>query len=145
MVTLGRTPNCLINKVADLKEHDGKNLLHLAAGIAAFEDDTRFFIRLLDLRFPLYSADNNLDYPAYLLCYIKNDSKFLTTYYALIDAGFDLNFPNADGFTFLQKLIIEGKYLSITKIEGIIRTRPNLSRGDYNEIEAKVALSWVRT
>lgn len=65
---VGRTPQCLINKVADLKEHDGKNLLHLAAGIAANEDDPRFFVRLLDLKFPLYSADNDYDFPAFLLC-----------------------------------------------------------------------------
>lgn len=98
---LGRTPLCLINKVADIKEHDGKNLCHLAAMVAASEDDPRFFVRLLDLRFPLYSADQNLDYPAFILCGIQNDSKFLTCYYALIDAGFDLNLPNSDGVTFL--------------------------------------------
>jgi len=101
MGKLGRTPLCLINKVADLKEYDGKNLLHLAAGIAAKENDPRFFVRLLDLRFPLYSADNNLDYPSFILCSMQNDSKFLTAYYALIDANFDLNFPNSDGLTFL--------------------------------------------
>lgn len=145
MAKLGRTPLCLINKVADIKEHDGKNLLHLAAGIAAYEDETRFFVRLLDLRFPLYSADTNLDYPPFLLCSVKNDSKFLTSYYALIDAGFDLNFPNSDGLTFLQKLIITGEHLSMTKIEGIIRTRPQMTRDHWAEIEAKVALSWVRT
>jgi hypothetical protein len=54
---LGRTPLCLINKVADIREQDGRNLLHLAALVASTEEDTRFFIRLLDLRFPLYSED----------------------------------------------------------------------------------------
>jgi hypothetical protein len=54
---VGRTPLCLINKLADLKEIDGKNLLHLAAGIAAKEDDHRYFIRLLDLKFPPYGID----------------------------------------------------------------------------------------
>jgi len=34
---LGRTQNCLINAVAAIKEKDGKNLLHLAAAIAASE------------------------------------------------------------------------------------------------------------
>jgi len=51
----------LINKLADLKVDDGKNLLHLAAGIAAQEseeDNTRYFKRLLDLRFPLYNMDS---------------------------------------------------------------------------------------
>ena len=67
---VGRTPYCLINRLADIKEIDKKNLLHLAAGIAANEDDPRFFVRLLDLRFPLYSADVDLNYPAFLLCSI---------------------------------------------------------------------------
>jgi len=49
---LGRTKYCLVNKVAELREKDGKTLLHLAAAIAALEDDTRFFIRLLDMHFP---------------------------------------------------------------------------------------------
>jgi len=55
---LGRTSMCLINKIADFKEKDGKNILHLAAAIAAKEDDTRFFIRLLDLKIPLYHDDD---------------------------------------------------------------------------------------
>jgi len=55
---LGRTSMCLINKIADLHEMDGKNMLHLAALIAAKEDDTRFFVRLLDLKFPVYSEDD---------------------------------------------------------------------------------------
>ena len=142
---IGRTPACLINKVADIKEHDGKNLLHLAAMIACSEDDPRFFIRLLDLRFPLHSVDQNLDYPAFILCGIENDQKFLTCYYALIEAGFDLNLPNPDGMTFLQKLIITGEYLSMNKVNGIIQTRPEMTRDHWMEIEAKVALSWVRT
>lgn len=40
--------------MAELRERDGKNLLHLAAAIACNEDDTRYFIRLLDLHFPMY-------------------------------------------------------------------------------------------
>ena len=82
---------CLINKIADFKEKDGKNILHLAAAIAAKEDDTRFFIRLLDLKIPLYHDDDQLDYPPFLITQVQNDSKFLTSYYALIGAGFDLN------------------------------------------------------
>jgi hypothetical protein len=106
----------LINKLADLKVDDGKNLLHLAAGIAAQEseeDNTRYFKRLLDLRFPLYNMDSKQDFPPFLICGIKNDSEFLTSYYALIDAGFDLNYPNSDGLTFLQKLLITCPNLTI--------------------------------
>lgn len=57
--TLGKSPLCLINKVADICESDGKNISHLAAIIAVQEEDPRFFIRLLELRFPLYSADHD--------------------------------------------------------------------------------------
>ena len=141
---IGRTPLCLINRVADLKEHDGKNLLHLTAGIAASENDPRFFMRLIDLKFPLYSADENNDFPAFIISQVSNDSKFLTSYYALIDAGFDLNFPNADGITFLQKLVIYSDHLTLAKIEGIIKTKPQLTREHWTELEAKVTVSWVR-
>jgi len=34
---LGRTQSCLVNAVAGIKEKDGKNLLHLAAALAAGE------------------------------------------------------------------------------------------------------------
>jgi hypothetical protein len=68
----------------------------------------------------------------------------LTSYYALIGAGFDLNLQNKDGMTFLQKLLITGE-ISMNKIQGIIQTRPDLTMEQYSEIEAKVALSWVRT
>ena len=73
---------------------DGKNMLHLAALIAAKEDDTRFFVRLLDLKFPLYSEDDHMNFPPFYISQVKNDSKFLTSYYALIGAGFDLNYAN---------------------------------------------------
>ena len=123
---------------------DGKNMLHLAALIAAKEDDTRFFVRLLDLKFPLYSQDDQMNFPPFFIAQVTNDSKFLTSYYALIGAGFDLNFPNEDGMTFLQTLLITGE-ISMNKIHGIIQTRPSLTLEIYRDIEAKVALSWVRT
>ncbi len=69
----------------------------------------------------------------------------MTAYYALIDAGFDMNFPNPDGLTFLQKLIITGEHLSMNKITGILNTRPVFTAEHLAEIEAKVAFSWVRT
>lgn len=87
-------------------EPNGQNLLHMAAQIAVSEEDTTFFIRLLDLKFPLYHADNESNYPSFMLTEVKNDSKFLTSYYALLESDFDLNHPNAEGLTFLQKQII---------------------------------------
>ena len=83
---LGRTPLCLVNALADIKVDDGKNLLHLAAGIAAQvpdEDNTRYFKRLLDLNFPLYNMDEKKDFPPFLICGIRNDNEFLSCYYAL--------------------------------------------------------------
>ena len=146
---IGRTQLCLINALADLKEHDGKNLLHLAASIAAHDskdDTTRYFKKLIDdLRFPLYHLDDNNDYPPFLLCGVKPDAEFLTCYYAMIDAGFDLNYPNPDGLTFLQKLVITAPNLTLQKITGILKTKPEISRQDLQQLDAKVALSWVRT
>lgn len=91
------TKFCLVNKVADLREKDGKNLLHLTAAIAANDDDTRYFIRLLDMHFPLYDMDNELAFPAFYTVNVKSDSKFSSTYNALCMQGFDLNYPNSDG------------------------------------------------
>ena len=56
-----------------------------------------------------------------------------------------MNLPNPDGITFLQKLIITGEFLSMNKVNGIIQTRPEMTRDHWMELEAKVALSWVRT
>jgi hypothetical protein len=78
------TKFCLVNKVAELREKDGKNLLHLAAAIAANEDDTRYFIRLLDLHFPQYDMDNELRFPAFYIADVANDSKFSSTYNAMM-------------------------------------------------------------
>lgn len=106
--------------MADFAEPDGKNLLHLAAQIAVAEEDTSFFVRLLDLKFPLYHADSQKNYPAFILTDIKNDSKFLTSYYAMLESGFDLNYPNKEGLTFLQKQIINSESLSMNRITGIV-------------------------
>lgn len=63
-VGIGRTPLCLINKLADITEYDEKNLLHLAAAVASQygtekEDHTFYFKMLLELKFPLYNEDDN--------------------------------------------------------------------------------------
>jgi hypothetical protein len=128
---LGRTSRCLINKMADLHEADGKTMLHLAALIAAKEDDTRFFVRLLDLKFPVYTEDDQMNLAPFFITQVENDSKFLTSYYALIGMSFDLNYPNKDGMTFLQTLLITGE-ISMNKIQGIIQTRPNLTIEIYD-------------
>lgn len=70
--------------MAEVTGPDGKNLLHLAAQVSVTDEDTNYFIRLLDLKFPLYTPDTQRNFPAFILTNIKNDSKFLTTYYALI-------------------------------------------------------------
>jgi hypothetical protein len=93
----------LVNRVSMITTDDGKNLLHLAA-VKALEDsgeETQYFTRLMDLKFPLYNVDQKNNYPAFILTNIKNDSKFMTAYYALLEKGFDINYPNPSGLTFL--------------------------------------------
>ena len=106
--------------MAQFKESDGKSILHLAAEVAVSEEDLFFFSRLLDLKLPLYSLDADDCYPAFYLTQIQNDSKFLTAYYSITDAGFDVNRPNRAGQTFLQKLILESSSLSLNKVTGIV-------------------------
>ena len=57
----------LMKGLANYKEADGKNILHVAAAYAAQNDDTRFFISLLGLGFPLYNEDNDHNFPAFLI------------------------------------------------------------------------------
>jgi hypothetical protein len=98
---LGRTQYCLVNQVAAVKEKDGKNLLHLAAALAASEQDTRYFVRLLDLHFPLYNTDIEQNFPPFLITKVRDSSSFSSVFNALVIAGFDINYPNEDSLTFL--------------------------------------------
>lgn len=142
----GKLPFCyhdLANQLADL-EIDGKNLLHMAAEVVVTDENTMYFVRLIDMKFPLYHTDCNGDFPTFILTNIKNDQKFATSYYALIDKGFNLNYPNPEGLTFLQKLLMTSNTLTMGKINAILKTRPDITEDDYNEIKAKMQVNWVR-
>lgn len=119
---IGVTKFDLVNKMAELKERDGKNLLHLSAAIAAKEDDTRFFIRLLDLHFPLYTPDLELCFPAFYITGVKTDSKFASCYNALVMQGFDLNCPNRDSVSFLEYLFMNtpSERFDLNKVKSIL-------------------------
>ena len=132
--------------MAELKERDGKNLLHLAAGIAAKEDDTRFFIRLLDLHFPLYTPDLDFVFPAFLIVGVKTDSKFASCFNALVLQGFDLNHPNKDNITFLEYLFLKtpSECFDLNKVKSILQTQPFLDQSIINSLDSKLAFNWVR-
>lgn len=131
-----------MNQVAAVKEKDGKNLLHLAAALAASEQDTRYFVRLLDLNFPLYNMDSEQDFPPFLITKVKDSSSFSSVFNALVIAGFDINYPNEDSLTFLQKLVMEGQP-EMNKMKVILQTEPTLYPSHIAELDAKVKLSWV--
>jgi hypothetical protein len=65
--------------------------------------------------FPLYVEDCHGNLAAFVLTGVKNDGKFLMAYYALVEAGFNINCANEDDLTFLQTLCLSGQ-LSMPKI-----------------------------
>lgn len=72
-----------MERVAEIKNESGGNLLHQAAELLVRNEDTElFFVRLLDLNFPLYSENSKGETAASILTRVKNDSKFLTAFYA---------------------------------------------------------------
>jgi hypothetical protein len=73
----------------------------LAAALAASEQDTRYFVRLLDLHFRLYDPDSELNFPPFLITKVKDSSSFSSVFNALVMANFDINYPNEDSLTFL--------------------------------------------
>ena len=88
-------PNEVVEMLAENKEADEKNILHLAAQYAAQNDDTRFFIKLLELNFPLYHEDADCNFPAFYIAHVPTDSKFCSVFNALRAANFDLSRENS--------------------------------------------------
>ena len=109
----------LIKTCAGHKESDGKNLLHIAAAHAAQNDDTRFFISLLGLNFPLYHEDNDHNFPAFLIVDVANDSKFSSAFNALLELSFDVNRESTVEETFMTK-VCKSPHVSTNRIQGII-------------------------
>lgn len=71
-------------------------------------DESQFFICLLENGFPLYAENNKGDLAAFVLTDVKNDGKFLMAYYALVEAGFNIHYPNEDDISFLERLVLSG-------------------------------------
>lgn len=86
--------------------------------------------------------DDDLNFPAFYITRVRDSSSFSSVFNALVHNGFDINYPNKDNLTFLQKLIIEGEP-DLNKINAILQTNPKLDFIHMAELEAKVKLSWV--
>lgn len=112
----------------------------MAALYAAQNDDTRFFISLLGLNFPLYHEDNDHNFPAFYIANVKTDSKFCSSFNALLEAKFDLTHENTEDETFLTK-VCKSPQVSVDKIQGIIQTKPIITEQMMQELEAKVFAS----
>jgi len=113
------------------------NLLHDAALTACETNDIKFFVRLLDLNFPLYTKNKNNDFPSFLLVNIKQDSKFLIAYQALLEQDYDLlkrnydELDHYDGTCFLEKFFSEGA-ISVNKVNGLLHTNPVIDQESLN-------------
>jgi len=57
-------------------------------------------------------------------------------------ANFDINYPNEDSLTFLQKLMMEGE-VDMNKMQAILQTKPTLNEMHIEELDAKLKLNWV--
>ena len=88
--------------------------------------------------------DNDLNFPAFYITNVHDSSSFSSVFNALVLAGFDINYPNNDSVTFLQKLIIEGEP-DLNKINAILQTNPKINSLHIDELDAKVKLTWSNT
>lgn len=57
-------------------------------------------------------------------------------------SNFDINYPNEDSLTFLQKLLMEGD-VDINKMQAILQTKPKITELHIEELDAKLKLNWV--
>ena len=134
----GSSKNEIVEKLAENKEADGKNLLHLAAQYAAEHDNSNFFIKLLELNFPLYHEDDDKNFPAFYIVDVKTDSHFCSMFNALREANFDLSRENTIDETFLTKLI-KSTEVSTDKIQGIISTQSVITEEMMNSVSANIS------
>ena len=70
--------------LASHQDSEGKNLLHEATQAVVLDDDVRFFMSLLRMKFPLYGEDVNLDFAAFQVCNVRNEDTFQNCLNALI-------------------------------------------------------------
>ena len=58
------------------------------------------------MEFPMYHEDSSLNFAAFVLCNVSEDSTFLNCLNALIRNGFDINKENDDNETFLHRICL---------------------------------------
>ena len=63
--------------------------------------ETRYFMALIRLKFPLYGEDHQLRFPAFIISELKSDDTFSFCLSALMKSGFDPNKENDDDESFL--------------------------------------------
>lgn len=129
--------------MAGHQDSEGRNLLHDAAH-AVLEGDTRFFMSLMRMEFPMYHEDASLNFAAFTLCNVKDDSTFINCMNALIRNGFDINKENDDNETFLQRLCLS-PLASQNRIEALLENEPVITRDDLSSLIAKHAISKQRS
>lgn len=63
-------PSKKVEFLTAMEEHtdsENRNLLHEAA-LAAVQGETGYFLTLLNIGFPIYGEDVNLDTPGFIIC-----------------------------------------------------------------------------
>ena len=74
-----------MGQIAEFTDGDGRNLFHEAAHICLEEgNETRYFMALLRVKFPLYAEDSELRTPAFIINEVRNDDTFLFCLSALM-------------------------------------------------------------
>lgn len=112
--------------IAEHTDSENRNLLHDAA-LAAVQDDTRFFLALLRLGFPLYAEDVNLDTPGFIICSASNESTFQTCFQALMARKMDVNRENDDDESFVQRLCLSAKLNTQSRVRAMLQYQPNIT------------------
>ena len=62
----------LLNTLASHTDSERRNLLHEAM-LVALENESRYFISLIKIGFPMYGEDADFDFAAYYICNTDND------------------------------------------------------------------------
>ncbi len=62
--------------------------MHEAAEVAITEHDIRYFVRLLDLQFPLYEPDTKNQLAPFMISLVEEMSDFKSCFMALVNSGF---------------------------------------------------------
>ena len=115
-----------MDKLAELKDNRGRNLLHEAATKAVDKDDARFLSSLLKLGFPLYEEDGRGELAPFIVAKIRSDGVFLEALVALIKAGFDLcrSSVSSGGQDTFVKRLCKSDHVTMAKMQAVLSARP---------------------